>query len=142
MHSCRRLLLTLIITACCESSFSQHADSLLLSQTETELSFDDSLSIFYLIDSLLQQGDLNVSQVAFRLSYNSNVLSTGRTLGIENFGLTPGISYYHWTGLYADVSGFWSKDFDPSYYLTIASVGYMHDFSKKFSVMAGYDHYF
>ena len=99
MHSCRRLLLILIITACCEISFSQHADSLLLSQTETELSFDDSLSIFYLIDSLLQQGDLDVSQLAFRLSYNSNVLSTGRTLGIENFGLSPGISYYHKSGL-------------------------------------------
>ena len=57
------------------------------------------------------------SQLAVRLSYNSNVLSAGRTLGIENFGLAPGLSYYHKSGLYADVSGYWSKDFDPSYYL-------------------------
>jgi len=142
MHWCKRLLFLTIIIACCEFSFSQHADSLLLSQTETELSFDDSLSIFYLIDSLLQQGDLDVSQLAFRLSYNSNVLSTGRTLGIENFGLSPGISYYHKSGLFADLSGFWSNDFDPSYYLTVASVGYMRDLSKHFSIMAGYDRYF
>jgi hypothetical protein len=142
MHSCRRLFLIVIITACCESAFSQHADSLLLSQTETDLSFDDSLSIFYLIDSLLQQGDLDVSQIAFRLSYNSNVLSTGRTLGIQNFGLSPGISYYHKSGLFADLSGYWSSDFDPSYYLTVASVGYMRDLSKHFSIMGGYDHYF
>jgi hypothetical protein len=142
MHSCRRLLLILLITACCECSFSQHADSLLLSQTETELSFSDSLSIFYLIDSLLQQGDLDVSQIAFRLSYNSNVLSTGRTLGIENFGLSPGVSYYHKSGLFADLSGYWSNNFDPSYYLTVASIGYMRGLSKHFSIMAGYDHYF
>lgn len=142
MRRCRRLLFTVIITAGYASSFAQLADSSLLSDTDAELSFADSLSIFSLIDSLLQQGDLDASQLAARLSYNSNVLSTGRTLGIENFGLSSGVSYYHKSGLYADVSGFWSKDFSPSYYLTIASLGYMHDFSKHFSIMAGYDRYF
>ena len=63
-------------------------------------------------------------------------------MGIENFGIAPGISYYHKSGLYADISGYWSKDFDPSYYLTIGSIGYIHSFSKTFSIMAGYDHYF
>jgi len=120
----------------------QEADSLLLSGVEEALSFEDSLSIFSMIDSLMEMADANTSQLAVRLSYNSNVLSAGRTLGIENFGLAPGISYYHKSGLYADVSGYWSKDFDPSYYLTITSLGYMHSFSKYFSVMGGYDHYF
>ena len=142
MRCCRRFLFTVIIAACSQLSSAQHADSLLLSELEGDLSFSDSLSIFYLIDSLLQQGDLNVSQIALRLSYNSNVLSTGRTLGIENFGLSPGVSYYHKTGLFADVSGFWSHNFDPSYYLTVVSLGYMRDLSKYFSVMAGYDRYF
>jgi hypothetical protein len=120
----------------------QDADSPLLSQVETELTFEDSLSIFSLIDSLLEQGSLTSSQLALRLTYNSNVMSTGRTLGIQNFGLSPGLSYYHKSGFYGDISGYWSKDFDPSYYLTVASVGYMRDFSKHFSVLAGYDHYF
>lgn len=120
----------------------QEADSLLLSGVEDALSFEDSLSIFSMIDSLMEMADLNTSQLAVRLSYNSNVMSAGRTLGIENFGLAPGISYYHKSGLYADVSGYWSKDFDPTYYLTITSVGYVHSFSKYFSVMGGYDHYF
>jgi hypothetical protein len=142
MRSCRRLLLTFIITASCATVVAQDADSLLLSQVETEFSFEDSLSIFNLIDSLLQNGEVEGSQVAVRLAYNSNVLSTGRTLGIENFGLSPGVSYYHKSGLYADVSGYWSKDFEPSYYLTVTSLGYMHDFSKHFSFMAGYDRYF
>jgi hypothetical protein len=90
----------------------------------------------------MQMDDLPGSQLAIRMGYNSNVLSAGRTLGIENFGLAPGLSFYHTSGLFADVTAYWSKDFDPSYYLTVTSVGYMHDFSKKLSVIAGYDHYF
>lgn len=120
----------------------QEVDSLALSGIDDALTFEDSLSIFTMIDSLLESADLGGSQLAVRISYNSNVLSAGRTLGIENFGLAPGISYYHKSGLYADVSGYWSKDFDPSYYLTITSVGYMHSFSKILSVMGGYDRYF
>ncbi|WP_276372112.1 hypothetical protein [Chryseolinea sp. H1M3-3] len=141
MNCCRRLLFSLLLSASF-AAFAQDADSLILSDVETDLTFEDSLSIFNLIDSLLQQGDLDASQLALRLSYNSNVMSTGRTLGIENFGIAPGISYYHKSGFFGDVSGYWSKDFDPSYYLTVVSVGYMHDFSKYFSMAAGYDRYF
>lgn len=120
----------------------QEADSLLLADIDDVLTFEDSLSIFNLIDSLLQYGEPIRSQFALRMGYNSNVQSAGRTLGIENFGLAPAVSYYHKSGLYADVSGFWSKDFEPSYYLTVASVGYMRSFSKRFSIMGGYDRYF
>jgi hypothetical protein len=122
--------------------YSQNADSVLLPADTTSFSSGDSLSIFLLIDSLLNLDDALGSQLALRAGYNSNVLSAGRTLGIENFGLTQGMSYYHKTGFYADVSGFWSKDFEPSYYLTIASLGYMKDINRHITVMAGYDRYF
>jgi hypothetical protein len=120
----------------------QDADTLLAPADTSALSPSDSLSIFLLLDSLLNLAEENSSQLAVRVSYNSNVLSAGRTLGIENFGLAPGISYYHRSGLFADVSGFWSKDFEPSYYLTIATLGYMKDFTKHISIMAGFDRYF
>lgn len=107
-----------------------------------ELSSEDTLSIVALIDSLLALEEAPGSQLAVRLGYNSNVLSAGRTLGIQNFGLAPALSYYHQSGLYADVTAYWSKDFDPSYYLTVAAVGYMADLSKHFSIMAEYDRYF
>lgn len=137
-----RVLLIWIFCGYCITAFAQDSDSTLLSQVETELTFDDSLSIFSLIDSLLLNADAMGSQLALRLTYNSNVMSTGRTLGIQNFGISPGISYYHKSGLYADISGYWSKDFDPSYYLTVASLGYMRDFSRHFSLLLGYDRYF
>lgn len=130
----------LMLIASAPSAFAQDADSL-MTNADTILSSGDSLSIFSLIDSLLQLETSSSSQLAVRLSYNSNVLSAGRTLGIENFGLSPGVSYYHTSGLYADLSAYWSKDFDPPYYLTVASLGYMRDLSKCFSMMAGYDKY-
>ena len=142
MGLCRRWLLAIILAISAATAHAQEGDSLVLSQVEDVLSFEDSLSIFSLIDSLLQNAEIEVSQFGVRLAYNSNVLSAGRTLGIENFGLSPGLSYYHKSGFYGDLSGFWSKDFDPKYYLTIASVGYIYSFPKVFSIMAGYDRYF
>ena len=122
------------------SVYAQDTDSLRIS-VDTTFTAEDSLSIFTLIDSLLKLQDESGSQLAIRLAYNSNVLSAGRTLGIQNFGLSSGVSYYHKSGLYADLTSYWSKDFEPSYYLTVASLGYMRDFSKRFSLMAGYDRY-
>jgi hypothetical protein len=82
------------------------------------------------------------SQLALRLGYNSNVLYAGRTLGINQFGLSPGITFYHTSGFYADVSSYWSNDFEPKYYLTTLSAGYTHFFSPVFSMAANYDRYF
>jgi len=130
-----------IVMLSVSSATAQDTDSLFY-KADSLFTSADSLSIFNLIDSLLSAEDLLSSQLAVRLSYNSNVLSAGRTLGIENFGLSPGVSYYHKSGMYADVSGYWSKDFVPAYYLTVASLGYMRDFSRHFSIMAGYDRYF
>lgn len=138
MTNVRCWLLMLVLSAPCVS-FAQSADSLL---TKAALTSQDTLTIIDLIDSLLMLEDEASSQLSVRIGYNSNVLEAGRTLGIENFGLAPGLSYYHKSGLYADVTGYWSKDFKPEYYLTVASVGYMYDINKHFSFIAGYDRYF
>jgi hypothetical protein len=79
--------------------------------------------------------------MAVRLGYNSNANSTGRTLGISQFGLSPGVSYYHKSGVYADASGYWSNEYDPSYYLTILSAGYIGVISPKWSFLGEYSRY-
>ncbi|MBL7835254.1 MAG: hypothetical protein JNK18_14950 [Cyclobacteriaceae bacterium] len=138
----RWLFIGILLASSCPLK-AQDADSLLAVRTDTLLTFADSLSIFNLIDSLLLLDELDDhSQLAVRLAYNSNVLSAGRTLGIEQFGLMPSVSFYHKSGFFADVTGFWSKDFEPKYYLTVLSGGYMHTFSKYFSVTGNYDRYF
>ncbi len=139
----RWLCLTIWTASFCHLQ-AQDADSLLVDlPNDSLLSYSDSLSIFYLIDSLLtMEENTPGSQLAVRLAYNSNVLYAGRTLGIDQFGVSPGVSFYHKTGLYADISGFWSDDYDPQYYLTILSAGFLHSFSSKFSIAANYDRYF
>lgn len=116
----------------------QIEDSLLF---ESVLSSEDSLNIFFLIDSLLQVEAMeSISQLVLRIGYNSNVSSTGRTLGINEFGLSPGVAYYHKSGLYGDVSGYWSPEFDPTYYLTIGTIGYMNTY-KNWSLIAEYNRF-
>lgn len=82
------------------------------------------------------------SQLAIRVGYNSNAGSASRSLGINQFGLSPGVSYYHKSGIYMDASGYWSSEFDPNYYLTILSTGYVGALTRKWSFLAEYSHYF
>ncbi|HCM77850.1 MAG TPA: hypothetical protein DIS90_15810 [Cytophagales bacterium] len=139
--------LVILLSACSYTSRAQQADSLFndfeLSELDSIFSFQDSLSIFNLIDSLLQsEGLYNKSSMAFRLGYNSNATGSGRTLGIDQFGLSPGISYYHKSGAYMDASGYWSNEYEPSYYLTILSAGYLGAITNKWSILAEYSRYF
>lgn len=142
MRPSRRWYMLIIVLSVFPYVLRGQTDSVFFSADDPEFTLSDSLSIFELIDSLIQQFDAETSQIAIRLSYNSNVLSAGRTLGIENFGLAPGVSFYHKTGLFADVSAYWSRDFEPDLYLVTASAGYIHVFSKKFSMLGGFDKYF
>lgn len=110
-----------------------------LAQLELDM---DSLSIFILIDSLLNYQTPIYSELNIRASYNSNVLSAGRNLGVDQHGISPGVSYYHKKGFYADISGYWNSAFDPKYSLTIASVGYMKIFHKHWSATGSYERWF
>ena len=81
------------------------------------------------------------SQMAVRLGYNSNITSTSRTIGINQFGISPGLSYYHKTGLYADASSYWSQEYKPNLYLTVLSAGYMKFVTKRWSIVGEYSRY-
>lgn len=143
----KALLLIGLLSVCSLTSRAQQTDSLLedfeLSELDSILSASDSLSIFNLIDSLIQMETLgSKSMVAVRLGYNSNAAANNRTLGINQFGLSPGASYYHKSGAYLDASGYWSTEYDPSYYLTILSAGYIGVVSKRWSFLGEYSRYF
>ena len=136
---------TCLAIVICGAAFplrAQQSDSTLLeSDFEELLSLEDSLSIFNLIDSLIQLEASNSSQLAVRLSYTSNAASANRSLGISQFGLSPGISYYHKSGAYLDVSGYWSTEYDPKYYLTVLSGGYIGAITHWWSFLGEYSRY-
>ncbi len=118
-------------------------DSVALKELDTFFTHQDSLEIFVLIDSLLKMDvPKSKSMMAARLGYNSNILADNRTFNIDQFGLAPGVSYYHKSGAYADFSAYWSKEYDPHFYLSVGSVGYLNSFGKRYSLLAEYSHYF
>ena len=123
-----------------EETGTKQSASEIFNEVDSLLTLQDSLYIFNLLDSMLSSEAevTETSQMAFRLAYNSNIVSTGRTIGIDKFGLAAGASYFHKSGLYADVSGYWSTEYDPDYYLTIASAGYMITPIKRWSILAEY----
>ncbi|MFN6088843.1 MAG: hypothetical protein ACK47E_08865 [Cyclobacteriaceae bacterium] len=114
-------------------------DSLSLSQLDSIFSYADSLSIFTMIDSLLKRQSEIGSSLVVRTGFNSNIISAGRTIGVNQYGATAGLSYYHKTGLFLDLSSYWSQEYNPNLYLTIASLGYLKMISKHYSFLASYD---
>jgi hypothetical protein len=125
----------------------QESDSLLfssdpvLAELDSILNSPDSVSILGLIDSLLALTEER-SQLAVRFGYNSNVSASPNTVNINKFGLSPGISFFHKSGLYADLASYWSNQYDPGLYLTVPSAGYIFLPTTKWSILTEYSHYF
>lgn len=125
----------------------QAPDSLLLrsdplvAEMDSILNSADSLSILDLIDGVLLAAEPPGSQLAIRAGYNNNIVGNGAT-SVTQFGLNTGVSYYDKSGAYLDVSGYYSNEYEPSYYLTVGAVGYLTSINKYWSFLAEYDHYF
>jgi len=145
----KRLFIVLLLSSVClTSTKGQQTDSALLfsdpyiAELDSLLAHGDSQRILSLIDSLINMPAPRLrSQLVTRLGYNSNVVSAGRTLGFNQFGIAPGLAYYHRSGLYADVTGYWSKEYEPNYYLTVASAGYLKSPTLWWSFLAEYNRY-
>ncbi len=110
-----------------------------LAKLEAEM---DSMGIFHLIDSVLNM-DLNPkSEFNVRLGYASNVLNAGRNYGIEQHGLSPGLTFYHKSGFFGDITGFWNSETDPKYSLTMTTLGYMGMINTNFNYTFSYERWF
>lgn len=115
------------------------SDSITLAQLDSIFSYSDSLSIFTMIESLLKSQVEVSSSLSIRAGFNTNIISAGRTIGINQYGASVGASYYHKTGLFLDLSSYWSQEYNPNLYLSIASLGYLKMLSKHYSFLATYD---
>ncbi len=111
-------------------------DSLVLAELSS-----DSLSILDFLDSLMNK-KLEFSTLSGRLGYTSNITNAGRDYGVQQYGLSAGISYYHKSGFYGDLSGYWNSDANPRINPLVGSLGFMYSDIPHFSVTAFYDHYF
>jgi len=111
-------------------------DSLLLEELAM-----DSLSIIDLIDSLLKN-DFRYSSLLFRVGYTSDIMYAGRDFGVRQYGFSAGLSYYHKTGIFGDVTSYWNSDVEPHVSPTTLTLGYMGSITPKWGFIASYDHFF
>ncbi len=102
----------------------------------------DSLSIFNLIESVMALEATTTSELNLHFSFTSSVTSAGRDFDINQQGISPGISYYHKTGLYADISGYWNSNIEPNYNPTILSLGYLTTIDSKWSYSLDFERWF
>ena len=110
-------------------------DSLLIAELE-----GDSTLLASLLEAI--DGATPKSITSFRFGYHSEVLNAGRNFGINQYGFNGGVSYYHKSGLFADIAGLWSSDLSPKYYTTILGVGYMDEVGKSdWNYTFGYERY-
>lgn len=101
--------------------------------SEKHISMSDS-EMDNLIDSLLM--DKPTSEFNIGIGYQNRTLFAGRDLGIKQWNSVINASYYHWSGLYADLSGFLYGQSSPKLQMTALSLGYMKDITDDFSVSA------
>ena len=63
--------------------------------------------------------------------YNSNTYFSGRDIDIDQFNVSPQITYVNSNGLFASVSGIYYSEFLPNWDVTTVTVGYGKNFGKK-----------
>lgn len=102
----------------------------------------DSMSMFNLLDSLLRYEPFPASELNIRVGFTSSVTSAGRDYDINQQGLSPGLSYYHKSGLYGDLSGYWNSEIEPHYNPTVLSVGYLGDLNTRWNYSLDYERWF
>lgn len=108
-----------------------------------ELFAEDSLGLdlFLQTDSLLQLMSSGFHSLSIRGSFTSEVLTSGRDLGFSQNGLISGISYYHPSGIYGEITGFMNSEYSPQYYLTDLGAGYMWS-NNRWMLQAGHNFMF
>ena len=108
---------------------------------DTVLTRSDSLFIFSLLDSLLTLPPVSATQLILRAGYNSNITATGRPFALGNYGLSSGIGIIHQSGFFADISGYWSREYSPSYFLTTTTAGYLWSPNLNWTLAGEYNRF-
>lgn len=106
-----------------------------------------------LIDELFKEDDvinnlmasLKNSQFLYvSTTFNSDTYFSGRDIGIDQYNITPQISYVHSNGIFAGLSGIYYSEFEPKWDVTTATVGFGKNIGKNklFKYAVSYSKYF
>ncbi|CAM1372673.1 hypothetical protein [Tenacibaculum xiamenense] len=112
------------------------------SEEENEI-IDDLLNEESL-DDLLALTNLKSDFMAISFDYNSKTYFSGRDIGIDQFNITPQITYLSSGGFFTNLSAMYYSEFQPKWDFVFITLGYGHRFGKndQFRWFTSYDRYF
>jgi hypothetical protein len=117
------------------------------SQELTDEETDDLIDGLFENNKTLEEVLASFSKYQFlylSLNYNSNTYFSGRDIGVNQYNMSPKISYLHYSGLSLNVSGIYYDKFDPKWDLSTVNIGYGKSLGKNntFKYYTSYTRYF
>jgi hypothetical protein len=112
-----------------------------------EKEIDDLIDELFMEDEVINEltASLNKSQFLYiSTTYNSDTYFSGRDIGIDQYNITPQITYAHSSGIFASLSGIYYSEFVPKWDVTTATVGFSKNIgaNKLFKYSVSYSKYF
>lgn len=96
------------------------------------------------INELIKSISTNYQFLYISTTYNSDTYFSGRDIGIDQYNITPQITYVNSNGVFANISGIYYSEFEPNWDYTSLTLGYGKSIDKKklFRAHAAYSKYF
>ena len=112
-----------------------------------EKEIDDLIEELFMEDEVINEltASLKNSQFLYvSATYNSDTYFSGRDIDIDQYNITPQITYAHSNGIFASLSGIYYSEFVPKWDVTTATVGFGKNIGKKklFKYSVSYSKYF
>lgn len=112
-----------------------------------EKEINDLIEELFMEDDIINElaASLKNSQFLYvSATYNSDTYFSGRDIGIDQYNITPQITYAHSNGIFASLSGIYYSEFVPKWDVTTATVGFGKNIGKNklFKYSVSYSKYF
>lgn len=112
-----------------------------------EKEIDALIDELFMEDEVINELTASLSNSQFlyiSAAYNSDTYFSGRDIGIDQYNITPQITYAHSNGIFASLSGIYYSEFEPNWDVTVATLGFGKSIGKKklFKYTVSYSRYF
>ena len=112
-----------------------------------EKEINDLIEELFMEDDIINELAASLKNYQFlyiSTTYNSDTYFSGRDIDIDQYNLTPQITYVHSNGIFAGLSGIYYSEFVPKWDVTTATVGFGRNIGKDklFKYSVSYSRYF
>lgn len=116
-------------------------------QLTKEKEINDIIDEIFLEDEVINELSASLKNYQFlyiSTTYNSDTYFSGRDIGVDQYNITPQITFANSNGIFASLSGIYYSEFVPKWDVTTATVGFSRNIGKDklFKYSISYSKYF